>query len=102
MLLRRNEPGDREKALELVSAALDAAQEMGMKPLVEKTLALKLKAQGIDTSDVQSSIDAVAAVVQSEHPDLRQHAAPDGTVTILFSDIEGSTERARRRAADPG
>jgi class 3 adenylate cyclase len=96
MLLRRDEPGDREKSLELVSEALNAAQDMGMKALVEKALALKLRAQGIDTSDVQSSIDAVAAVVQSEHPDLRQHAAPDGTVTILFSDIEGSTEMTER------
>jgi class 3 adenylate cyclase len=96
MLLRRDEMGDREKALELVTEALDAAQEMGMKRLVEKALALKLQTQGIDTSDVQSSIDAVAAVVQSEHPDMRQHAAPDGTVTILFSDIEGSTEMTER------
>src|SRR3989337_2910430 len=46
MLLARDAPGDREKALELVTEALDAAQEMGMKALVEKALALKLKAQG--------------------------------------------------------
>lgn len=96
MLLTRDELGDREKALELVSKALDAAQEMGMKPLVEKALALKLRAQGIDTSDVQSSIDAVALAVQTEHPDLSPQAAPDGTVTILFSDIEGSTEMTER------
>jgi len=96
LLARRDEPGDREKALELVSAALNAAQEMGMKALVEKALALKLRAQGIDTSDVQSSIDAVAAAVQTEHPDLSSQVAPDGTVTILFSDIEGSTEMTER------
>jgi class 3 adenylate cyclase len=33
----------------------------------------------------------VASAVQSEQPDLRSHAAPDGTVTVMFSDIEGST-----------
>ena len=38
-----------------------------------------------------TSIDAVAAAVQAEQPDLSPHAAPDGTVTILFSDIEGHT-----------
>jgi class 3 adenylate cyclase len=27
---------------------------------------------------------------------LRPHAAPDGTVTILFSDIEGSTQMTER------
>jgi len=36
-------------------------------------------------------IEAVAAAVEAERPDLRSHAAPDGTVTLLFSDIEGST-----------
>jgi len=34
--------------------------------------------------------------VQEQKPDLRPHAAPDGTVTILFSDIEGSTQMADR------
>ena len=38
-----------------------------------------------------TSIDAVAASIGRERPDLATHAAPDGTVTILFSDIEGST-----------
>jgi Regulator of chromosome condensation (RCC1) repeat len=35
-------------------------------------------------------------VVEAENPDLRTHAAPDGTVTIMFSDIEGSTAMADR------
>ena len=96
MLLRREGPGDREKALALVSEALDAAQELGMKALVEKALALKLQAQGIDSTAPQTSIDAVAASVYVDKPDLRQHAAPDGTVTILFSDIEGSTAITER------
>jgi class 3 adenylate cyclase len=38
-----------------------------------------------------SSVDEVASSVASERPSLRPAAAPDGTVTILFSDIEGST-----------
>ncbi|MDP2674150.1 MAG: protein kinase [Dehalococcoidia bacterium] len=96
MLLRRGAPGDREKALGLVTQALDTAQELGMKPLVGKALALKLKAQGIDLTSPQTSIDAVAATVYADKPDLRSHAAPDGTVTIMFSDIEGSTALAER------
>jgi class 3 adenylate cyclase len=56
----------------------------------------KVRAQGIESADFQTSIDAVAAIVQHEHPDLRSHAAPDGTVTILFSDIESSTEMTER------
>jgi class 3 adenylate cyclase/DNA-binding CsgD family transcriptional regulator len=36
-------------------------------------------------------IDAIAAAVSEERPDLRAQAAPDGTVTLLFTDIEDST-----------
>ena len=36
MLLDRDRPGDRERALELLGAALDSAQELGMVGLVER------------------------------------------------------------------
>ncbi len=62
-----------------------------MKKDVERALALKMELQGITSGDIKTSIDAVAATVQAEQPDLRSHAAPDGTVTILFSDIESHT-----------
>ncbi len=77
----------------LLTPALDTAEELGAKGLVEQSHVLKLDTQGVGGADVGTSIDAVAAVVQSEHPDLRSHAAPDGTVTIMFSDIEGSTAK---------
>ena len=38
----------------------------------------------------------IAAAVGLERPDLRQATAPDGTVTILFSDIEDSTGMTER------
>jgi class 3 adenylate cyclase len=38
-----------------------------------------------------TSVDEVASTVASERPSLGPAAAPDGTVTILFSDIEAST-----------
>jgi class 3 adenylate cyclase len=41
--------------------------------------------------DAASSVDDVAAAVDQERPSLRPAAAPDGTVTILFTDIAGST-----------
>jgi len=43
MLLARAAPGDRERALELLQLALDAAQDMGMKKLVDDCLALKMQ-----------------------------------------------------------
>ena len=39
MLLERNAPGDREKATELQDEAIAIAQELGMKPLLERVLA---------------------------------------------------------------
>ena len=39
----------------------------------------------------ETSVDGVASRVAAERPSLEPGAAPDGTVTILFTDIEGST-----------
>ena len=43
-----------------------------------------------------TSLEAVTSAVGLEQPDLRASAAPDGTVTLLFSDIEASTEITER------
>jgi class 3 adenylate cyclase len=96
LLLARGGPGDRAKALDLLNRGLDTARELGMKLVVEQGLALKLRAQGIPSGDLNTSMDAVAAAVARERPDLRHHASRDGTVTILFTDIEGSTAMIER------
>ncbi len=41
-------------------------------------------------------LDTLASDVSREQPPLTPHAAPDGMVTLLFSDIEGSTEMTER------
>ncbi|HXW83664.1 MAG TPA: protein kinase, partial [Candidatus Binataceae bacterium] len=43
-----------------------------------------------------ASIDQLASSVVVERPNLTAHAAPDGTVSILFSDIENSTKMTER------
>src|SRR5947208_10911454 len=78
MLLRRQATGDHEKALSLLSQALDIAQRLEMKALLERSLALKLKAQGVDLTNIGSSIDTVAKDVLAVQPDLKSHVAPDG------------------------
>jgi len=90
-LLDGGAPADTTRALSLLHQALDLASEREMKRVVERALELKLRALGIDRSDSLTSIDAVTVSVEKERPDLRAHASPDGTVTILFSDIENST-----------
>jgi class 3 adenylate cyclase len=96
MLVRRDSPGDRQKALALLSQALDVSEQLGLTALLQRSLALKLTAQGIELSELGTSIDTVAREVLEQQPDLKPHAAPDGTVTIMFSDIEGSTEKTDR------
>ena len=96
MLTARGEGGDRQTALPLANEALARFQELGMLSDTEKALTLKLDLQGIEAGTDSTSIEAVAAVVYSEQPDLVSHAAPDGTVTLLFTDIEGSTELTER------
>ncbi len=90
------ERGDRERGLELLGTALEGAQEIGMVGLTEEALAARLEAQGLSGLDTTTSIDFMIEAVASERPDIAAHAAPDGKVTILFSDIENSTLMTER------
>jgi class 3 adenylate cyclase len=91
VLLERDKRTDRERALELLSEALASAREMGARGIADPALELRLEAQGLAGVDVTTSIDDMVSALESEQPDMRAHAAPDGTVAILFSDIEDST-----------
>ncbi|MGO9451111.1 MAG: protein kinase domain-containing protein [Candidatus Binataceae bacterium] len=82
-----------------IPAALDA--------LVMKLLAKSPAARPASAAEVRdalraisgrqnASMDAIVTTVMAERPDLKAHAAPDGTVTILFSDIENSTVLTER------
>jgi class 3 adenylate cyclase len=96
MLLRRDGAEDRQRALALANELLEESRSLGMPAVVDASLAVKLELQGLTSIDVSMSLYAVASAVEVEQPDLASHAAPDGTVTILFSDIEGSTAMAER------
>ena len=96
MLLERNDDGDRASATALLDESLAISSELGMRPLVERVLSGKMSLQGIDVSSPQTSIEAVVSAVEVERPNLQPHAAPDGTVTVMFTDIEGSTAMTER------
>ena len=83
--------GDREQVLELLSEAITPAREMGARWIVDRALELRLESQGLTGVDVTTSIDDLASALETETPDRRAHEAPEGTVAILFSDIEDST-----------
>ena len=91
LLLERGDGDDRERALAQLGAALDTAQELGMARLTKEALAARLAAHGLTGLDATTSIDFMIDAVSSERPDIASYAAPDGRVTILFSDIENST-----------
>ncbi len=95
-LLLRAEVGDKERAIEQLNLAIDDAQKLGMRSDLEEAIAAKLDVQGLSSADFATSITSVSLKVSSERPDLTRHASPDGTVTIIFSDIAGSTELTER------
>src|SRR5207244_8137411 len=53
--------------------------------------ATQMHAGSQQAPDGTTSVDEVAAKIREERPSMRSITAPDGTVTILFSDIEAST-----------
>jgi class 3 adenylate cyclase/tetratricopeptide (TPR) repeat protein len=96
LLLERDESNDRELAQEMLSTVLGTAREMGARWIVDRALRDRLDAQGLTGVDVTTSIDDMVTALEEERPDMRAHAAPDGTVAILFSDIEDSTVLTER------
>jgi class 3 adenylate cyclase len=96
LLLERQAEGDADRALQLLNDVLDVCREISAPKLVEEALALKLQTQGIDASMTRSSIYSVVDSVQNRRPDFANDAAADGTVTLLFSDMEGFTAMTER------
>ncbi len=84
--------GETREALAHLDRAIALFQQHGARLYLDRALALKLRLQGIGSGGLRTSIDAVTAAVEAERPALPAAAvAPDGTVTIMFSDIEDST-----------
>jgi class 3 adenylate cyclase len=83
--------GDIAAALTHLERASDALRPTGAKLYLDQVIAKKVELQGLSSRDMGSSIHRLQAAVVTEQPDLRSAAAPDGTVTLMFSDIENST-----------
>jgi class 3 adenylate cyclase len=88
--------GDSAEAMKLLDRAGELFRQHGAKFYLDQVITKKLEIQGVSSLDTRTSIDAVATFVQREQPDLRPHAAPDGTVTLLFTDIVDSTPLTER------
>lgn len=55
----------------------------------------------VDGAEISTIFDRLVQLVADDHPHLVAAAAPNGTVTVVFTDIEGSTE-ANERLGDAG
>jgi class 3 adenylate cyclase len=92
MLLARTDAADRENALGQANAALDLGRQIGMQGVVRDALSIKLELQPVHFT----SIEEVANRVLERQTDFAPFAAPDGTVTLIFSDIEDYTGMLQR------
>jgi predicted ATPase/class 3 adenylate cyclase len=107
MRLARDAPGDPEAATAMLNEALQLYQDMGLPQRAEKVLAVKMQAQervapGLTPSPrrarrtTRSTIEQILPSALADAPGLARHSDERGTVTILFTDIEGSTALAQR------
>ena len=98
LLVLRGRPGDVDRALLLANDAIELGRSMMMTMLVDRALAVKLRTQGAALRDIGASLHAVATAAALDPPDLEQLVTADevtSTVTLLFTDIERSTELAQ-------
>ena len=107
MRLARDAPGDAEAATAMLNEVLQLNQDIGLPQRVEKVLAVKMQAQekvapGLTPSPRRaktalcSTIEEILPSALADAPGLARHSDERGMVTILFTDIEGSTALAQR------
>ncbi|WP_204801484.1 protein kinase domain-containing protein [Mycobacterium riyadhense] len=90
-LLGSSMPHDQEKVTGLIDQGLAAARQLGMSVEADRLARLRPEHPELGLMLGWTAVESIAQSVQLDRPDLRAMAAPDGTVTIMFSDIEGST-----------
>jgi class 3 adenylate cyclase len=91
------EAGQRSAALEKLDAALAIYRRIGVgSAWLERVLALKMRAQGSDSTGVKASIAVVASSVGARRPDLSGAADSNGIVTLMFSDMADYTAMTER------
>jgi len=88
--------GDIPEAMQLLDQAGELFRQHGATFYLDQVIRRKLELQGAALSGTNTSIEAVTLAVERERPDISIHAAPDGKVTLMFSDIEDSTPLAER------
>ncbi|HKY93251.1 MAG TPA: adenylate/guanylate cyclase domain-containing protein, partial [Nevskiaceae bacterium] len=81
---------------DLVRELVAAGGTLGIRRVTDLALAIKTEAEGVAKRVVRSSIDAMISAVEKSRPDFSGATAADGTVTIVFSDMEGFSSMTQR------
>jgi len=89
-------PLEEQSVTELIGGLVNAAGALGIRRATDLAMTLKTEAEGVAKRVVRSSLDAVIAAVELRRPDFSASTAADGTVTIVFSDMEGFTAMTQR------
>ncbi len=89
-------PVEEQSVTELIGGLVNAAGVLGIRRATDLAMTLKTEAEGVAKRVVRSSLDAVIAAVELRRPDFSASTAADGTVTIVFSDMEGFTAMTQR------
>ena len=89
--------GRTAEALADLSVSLEIYERAGAGPVwTDPVVAERMALQGVPSADSGASIAVVAASVADDKPDLTSHAAADGTVTLVFTDLGDSTSLNER------
>lgn len=87
---------DEASAARLIGELVGAAGTLGVRRLTDLALTIKAEAEDVAKRVVRSSLDTVIAAVELRRPDFSRATAADGTVTIVFSDMEGFSAMTQR------
>lgn len=89
-------PVEAQSVTELIGGLVNASAALGIRRATDLALSIKAEAEGVARRVVRGSLDAVIAAVEQRRPDFSAATAADGTVTIVFSDMEGFTAMTQR------
>ncbi len=87
---------EEQSVTELIGGLVNAAGVLGIRRATDLAMTLRTEAEGVAKRVVRGSLDAVIAAVELRRPDFSASTAADGTVTIVFSDMEGFTAMTQR------
>jgi class 3 adenylate cyclase len=87
---------EEQSVTELIGGLVNAAGALGIRRATDLAMTLRTEAEGVAKRVVRGSLDAVIAAVELRRPDFSASTAADGTVTIVFSDMEGFTAMTQR------